>query len=54
MSHDDGTRVAGGLNLVVTYQKTGGVYTLDATIERGFTPGAIGFGEEAAEEVKKK
>jgi hypothetical protein len=45
MSHDDGTRVAGGLNLVVTYQKTGGVYTLDATIERGFTPGAIGFGE---------
>jgi hypothetical protein len=48
MSHDDGTRVAGGLNLVVTYQKTGGVYTLDVQIEHGAK--AIGFGEETVTE----
>jgi hypothetical protein len=49
VSKDDGTRVAGGLNLVITYQKTGGVYTLDVHIERGFVPSAMGFGEEVSE-----
>lgn len=54
VSADDGIkdRAPGGLNLVVTYQKTGGVYTLDATIERGAMAPAIGFGE--SEELKKK
>ena len=52
VSSDDGitNRVPGGLNLVVTYQKTGGVYTLDATIQRGVLPGAVGFGEEVVSE----
>ena len=51
VSQDDGIkdRVHGGLNLVVTYQKTGGVYTLDVTIQQGFQPAAIGFGEEVSE-----
>lgn len=35
ISSDDGTRVPGGLNLVVTYIKTGGVYSLEAQIEHG-------------------
>ena len=50
VSGDDGIkdRVPGGLNLVVTYQKTGGVYSLDATIEHGAK--AIGFGEEIVTE----
>jgi hypothetical protein len=50
VSGDDGIkdRVPGGLNLVVTYQKTGGVYTLDATIEHGAQ--AVGFGEEIVSE----
>jgi hypothetical protein len=52
VSKDDGTRVSGGLNLVVTYQKTGGVYTLDARIERGFTP--MAFGEQAVNEAEKR
>ena len=35
VSQDDGTRIPGGLSLVITFQKTGGVYTLDAHLERG-------------------
>jgi hypothetical protein len=55
ISQDDGIskRVPGGLNLVITYQKTGGVYTLDASIERGALPHAVGFGEEAITEEEK-
>ena len=54
VSADDGitNRVPGGLNLVVTYQKTGGVYTLDATIEHGVK--AIGFGEEVVSEAAEE
>jgi len=50
---DDGTRVHGGLNLVITFHKTGGVYNLDAQIEKG-APGVIGFGEEAIAENEEK
>ena len=44
--HDDGTGIPGGLELVVTWQKTGGVYTLNVEIEHGST--AVGFGEEVS------
>ena len=50
VSSDDGTRVPGGLNLVVNYVKTGGVYTLDAAIEQGMQSTAVGFGEEVVTE----
>lgn len=51
VTHDDGIshRVPGGLNMVITWTKTGGVYSLDAKIEHGAS--IVGFGEG---EVKKK
>ena len=48
ISKDDGTGVPGGLNLVVSWTKTGGVYSLNFHIEHSAT--AVGFGED----VKKK
>ena len=35
ISKDDGTRIPGGLNLVVTFQKNASVYTVDLRLERG-------------------
>lgn len=35
VSSDDGTRIPGGLNLIIMFQKNGGAYTLDAHLERG-------------------
>ena len=51
VSSDDGIshRLPGGLNLEIMYQKTGGVYSLDARIVRGL-PEPPPF----VEEVKKK
>lgn len=46
---DDGFNIPGGLNLVVTWVKTGGVYSLDAHIEHGSD--VLPIGET---EVKKK
>ena len=50
ISHDDGTGVPSGLNLVVTWVKTVGVYSLTVQIEHG--AGAVGFGEEMVNEAK--
>jgi hypothetical protein len=51
ISHDDGIshKIPGGLELVITHQKTGGVYTLTAEIQHGSNK--IGFGEEVNEEL---
>lgn len=48
ISHDDGTGVPAGLNLVVTWVKTGGVYSLTVQIEHGAS--ALPFGEEVVAE----
>jgi hypothetical protein len=49
VSHDDGTGIPGGLSLIVSWAKTGGVYSLNAHIEHGST--AMGFGESVNEEL---
>jgi hypothetical protein len=49
ISHDDGTGIPGGLSLVVSWTKTGGVYSLNVHIEH--SAGAVGFGEAVKKPV---
>lgn len=48
IGQDDGIGIPGGLNLVLTYVKTNGTYSLDAVIEHGSV--TLPFGEEEIKE----
>jgi len=56
VSKDDGIsgRLPGGLNLVVTFQKNSGVYSLDVQIERGVATGEFIEGAQQKPDLKKK